>query len=607
VKIDTVISIIARSFALLTKREKRNIFFVIIIQIILGLLDLLSIIMLGLLGSLAINGISSQNIGDKTKIALNLLNISDKSLQEQALYLGIIATALLISKTIFSLYFTKKSLYFLSKRAAHLSSELISKLLSQSLLVVQEKSVQQNIYMVTTGVTTITVGIIGSIVYLISDFSLLIILLSGLFFVDPLIAFTTLILFSFVATVLYRVMHKKMEKFGQEQSILSIESAEKINEVITSYRELFVKDRREYYSKEIGNLRYKLASAMAENTFYQNISKYVLEITMVLGALFISAVQFSTQSASRAVAVMSIFLVSSARIGPAVLRIQQVFLNIKTSIGASLPTLELIENLNSLDTGSISGVVNDQHAEFFPEVFLKDVSFKYPLSKSFVLSNVTIKLKPGTITSIVGPSGAGKTTLVDLILGVLNPDSGIVTISGEKPAVAIKKWPTEISYVPQDVVITNGTIQENVTLGYPANETDAPAVINALKIAQLNDFVSTLPNNLNTKVGDRGTKISGGQRQRLGISRAMFTKPSLLILDEATSSLDGATEANISDSILKMRGTVTVIMIAHRLSTVRSSDLVIYLDKGKILATGNFEEVRSIVPDFDKQAKLMGL
>ena len=183
----------------------------------------------------------------------------------------------------------------------------------------------------------------------------------------------------------------------------------------------------------------------------------------------------------------------------------------------------------------------------------------------------------------------------------------MISLSGETPATAIKKWPKEISYVPQDVVITNGTIRENIALGYPVEENDISSVISALNIAELYGFVTTLPNGLNTKVGDRGTKISGGQRQRLGIARAMFTEPSLLILDEATSALDGLIEASISDSIQKMRGSVTVIMIAHRLSTVRNSDLIIYMDKGKILATGNFEEVRKNIPNFDKQAKLMGL
>ena len=156
-------------------------------------------------------------------------------------------------------------------------------------------------------------------------------------------------------------------------------------------------------------------------------------------------------------------------------------------------------------------------------------------------------------------------------------------------------------------MISNGTIKENVALGYPEAEVIDEDVWKALEAAQLSEFIKTLPNGLNTQTGDRGTRLSGGQRQRLGIARAMFTRPLLLILDEATSSLDGETEANITDSVQKMRGEVTVVMIAHRLSTVRHADLVVYMESGKVVATGNFDEVRKLVPNFDKQAQLMGL
>jgi ABC-type multidrug transport system fused ATPase/permease subunit len=172
---------------------------------------------------------------------------------------------------------------------------------------------------------------------------------------------------------------------------------------------------------------------------------------------------------------------------------------------------------------------------------------------------------------------------------------------------AISKWPGAIGYVPQDVMISNGTISENVSLGYPKESVKESLIWPALEVAQLAPFVKALPSQLETPVGDRGTKISGGQRQRLGIARAMFTNPQLLVLDEATSSLDGETESQISDAIHHMKGIRTVILIAHRLSTVREADVVLYLEDGKLVASGTFEEVRDKVPNFDHQATLMGL
>lgn len=209
--------------------------------------------------------------------------------------------------------------------------------------------------------------------------------------------------------------------------------------------------------------------------------------------------------------------------------------------------------------------------------------------------------------SFVGQSGAGKTTLADLILGVLEPDAGEIRIGHLKPINAIKRWPGAVGYVPQDVLIFNGTVRQNVALGYSEGEIIDARIWEALENAQLVEFVRGLPLGLDTPVGDRGSKLSGGQRQRLGIARALYTLPKLLVLDEATSSLDGGTEADISRAINQLKGKVTVIMIAHRLSTVKNSDVVHYLSEGKLLASGTFSHVRSQIPEFERQASLMGL
>ena len=237
------------------------------------------------------------------------------------------------------------------------------------------------------------------------------------------------------------------------------------------------------------------------------------------------------------------------------------------------------------------------------------------LSKAFtqdghavhVVNDVSLQVGVGETLGLVGESGAGKTTIIDVLLGVLHPDEGKVSISGLSPMLAVAKWPGAVSYVPQDVAIAAGTIRENVALGYPLELATDDLVMRALKVAHLDKFIEELPFGIDTQVGERGAKLSGGQRQRLGIARAMFTQPHLLVLDEATSSLDGETEANITDAIHDLRGKTTVVMIAHRLSTIRNADIVIYLSKGTVMAVGAFDQVRNAVPDFDHQAKLMGL
>ncbi|WP_223299395.1 ABC transporter ATP-binding protein [Candidatus Planktophila lacus] len=589
-------------------KDQKLVFAVLLIQVFLSLLDLAGVVIVGLLGSLTISGVGSNQPGDRVIAFLKFLRLSDNSFQFQVGALGILAATLLTSKTLISLYFSRRTLYFLSRSGARLSSILLSKLLGQNLLKIQERSIAETLYAVTHGVSVINIGVIGAAVYLISDISLLIILGAGLFVVDTTIAISTLLMFTLVAFTLYKRMHVSMKNMGVNFADISVVRSERITEIMNSYRELVVKNRRSYYSNEVARMQTKLADLSAGISFLSNISKYVIELTVVIGSLVIAAVQFSTQTATHAVAVLSIFLAASTRIAPAVLRVQQGLLQMKGSIGIAAPTLKLLEDLgNEESIEKTTDEIDFEHKGFVANALLEKVSLTYPGKAMPAISNIDLKIEEGSIIALVGPSGAGKTTLVDVLLGILQQESGTVAISGMEPLLAISSWPGALGYVPQDVVISNGTIRENICMGYPIDIATDDLIIEALDIAQLTNFVRSLPLGLDTPVGDRGTKISGGQRQRLGIARAMFTKPRFLVLDEATSALDGETEANIADAIQNMKGKATVIMIAHRLSTVREADKLIYLENGKIVATGTFEEVRRTVPDFDRQAQLMGL
>ncbi len=599
---------LVRSFNVLDKKDKIRFYFVMLIQIFLGLLDLLGVAILGLLGALSLNGVQSRPPGDRISAILSLVGLSSETFQFQAAALGVAATLILVARTVISIILSKKILFFLSRRGAVISSNLVRKMLSQSILNIQGKTTFENLYSLTIGVSNITIGILGTAATLVADLSLLLILALGLFVVDSIMALSTIVFFSLIGFSLYKFMHKKARVLGEHESSLNIKSNEKITEVLSSYRESVVRNRRDYYAREIGSLRLDLSNTLGELAFMPNISKYIIESSVVVGALAISATQFIMQDAGHAVATLAVFLAAGTRIAPAVLRVQQGAIQIRRSIGAATTALDLIDELKGLpEVEPGSDELDVSHSGFRPSVSLNCVSFFYPDSVAPAIAEASLDIAPGSVVAIVGPSGAGKTTLIDLILGVLEPASGEISISGMAASEVAKKWPGALSYVPQDVMISNGTFLSNVKLGFPADSGTDKLVEEALEIAQLKEFIDGLPEGLQSKVGDRGTSLSGGQRQRLGIARALFTKPKLLVLDEATSALDGETEANISAAIGALKGEVTVILIAHRLSTVRDADKVVYLEAGQIIAAGTFDEVRNSVPNFDRQASLMGL
>jgi len=593
---------------LFEKTDRRKLSFIVLIQVFANFLDLIGVALLGVLGSLAITGSSSKQPGSRVQSILNFLNIEELSVQQQAFSLGILASTFLVIKTLFSVFFAKRTMYFLSYRSAKITEKLISKLLSQSLQGIRKNSVQENIYALTGGISSLINSIVASTIFTISDVSLTFIMLLGLFYVDPIICMLTIALYMGVAATLYLLLSKRMHILGVQQGKLTIRNQEMIREILGTYREAVVGGKRPFYIEEVRRHQLAIAKNNTEFGFFPNISKYILEITVILGIFAISAIQFYRFSAEYSVAVLSIFLISSARIAPAILRIQSSLIQMKGALGVAAPALKLIEQLENLEYQSMPiARFNQYHSNSNFDLVLKNVGFKYDETSRFSISNVNLKIEHGTTNAIVGKSGSGKTTLVDIILGVTIPISGEVLIASKTPAEIIKESPGLLAYVPQDVYIINGSIRENICLGYNQKDIDTKLILEVLEQSQLIDFVDSLPDKLETFIGDGGSKLSGGQKQRLGIARALITKPRILVMDESTSSLDGETENKLTNAIASLKGETTMILIAHRLSTVKNADKIFYMENGRILASGSFNEVRQSVPDFDKQSKLMGL
>jgi len=599
---------IKRVLFLLDKKDRFRLFLVLIANTVLAFLDLVGVALIGIASAILIRGLQGQEAGDQVSRFLELLNLDSLPQRNLLMLLVSCAVFFFVIKTVLSVYFLRRTLRYMSIRNAQISSSLVSKMLNRPVEKIFSKSIQHQIYNVTRGVENLVSGVITNLILIASDMVLLLVILTGLMLVDPLTSIGTFFIFAVIAFFLYFLLHKRVSILNDKNAYLTIYFNQKVSEGINSFRDLFIKGGREYYVNEIRSSKMKLAQYDAEIKFIPNISKYTIEISVILGVAIIAGIQFYLFDSNRAIAVISIFLAASTRIAPAIIRLQQNMIQVKSSLSAAKPTFDLIDELKNVEELERSEtVIGTTHTGFSPKLNLANLKFTYADAIDGTIQGISLDIAPGEFIAFVGPSGGGKSTLIDLILGLLAPSSGSIRISDLAPKDAIKKWPGSIGYVPQDVFIENSTVKENICLGFDPKTVSDQLVWDALKLADLSEFIEGLDGQLSYKISDAGKNLSGGQRQRLGIARALLTKPKIVIFDEATSALDAETENRVSESIMKLTGECTVIFIAHRLSVVRSADMIYYLDKGQIINQGTFEELRKLNADFNNQANFMGI
>jgi ABC-type multidrug transport system fused ATPase/permease subunit len=585
-----------------SNRDKKRIVLIALLQILLALMDLLAVIVIGLIGALAVTGITSSQKSETISNVLQAFKLDTLPFQVQVSALAILASILLIAKTLISFYFSRRTLIFLSSRSAELSTKLLRDIYSSGIDHIQRFTTQELVYNVTHGVNALTVGAIGTLITLIADVALLFILGLGLFAVDAVTTLTIFVIFTTIGFALHRYLRNKASTIGMKTSSLNIESNKQITDSLKLFRELTTRSKIDARISLFQETRHSLSRVNAESQFMPYIAKYAIEVAIVIGALGISALQFADKDSVQAVGLLALFLAASTRIAPAILRIQQGALQIRLSMSSAKRTIQLMSALPKNQSNLTKN--SKTYASFIPEIVAQSVSYSHFDDSELFLSDVNLTIEAGSKVAIVGPSGGGKSTLIDLLLGFKKPNSGVTQLSGMNPFDAFINWPGLIAYVPQSTAIIDATIRENICVGFESNEISDLQVWEALRLSSLADFVATLSLGIDTPVGNTGIKLSGGQVQRLGIARALVTSPQLIVFDEAMSALDSLAEKDIQSAISLLGEGITVVFIAHRLASVKLADTVIYVDSGKIIASGDFESVKKLVPNFQKQIDL---
>lgn len=590
-------------FHLLTRKQQRSYLLITGTQVLLSFLDLIGVALLGVLGAIAMRGLQDRPTGNSVNVVLDFMHIDNLTFQNQVLVLGILSMLFLTGKSVFSLFQTRKIYKFLAKCSSQISVRASNIFLNRDISEVQGNNSAEYHQILGSGVTTMTLGVLGLASSLVADISLLLIVGVGIFVLDPIIALTTIILFGSVGAGLYFGLSKFSRNLGSNLYSFSVSSNRAITEAMQTFRELHVRNQTQYFSKVISDLKSDYSNALANQALLPNISKYIFEMVLVIGGLLVCLLQFVTQDSSHAVASLVVFLAAGSRIAPALLRVQQNLLQIQTNLSNSQSTIEFLSNFPDALQNQDLAIDGKSTSDF--SISIGKVTYTYPNKTHPSLKNISLEIPHGKSVAIVGKSGSGKTTLVDVMLGLLSPLEGKVEIGNLPPKKFINQFPGAIGYVPQKVGFIDGSIRDNIVLTDERVSDDQ--IIKSLEQASLSEYAKLGFEGLDYQVGENGNKLSGGQRQRLGIARALVSNPRIVILDEATSALDAATEDAISKTIESLRGGVTLVIIAHRLSTVLKSDLVVYLADGDLISSGSFESVRSAVPNFDAQAKLLGL
>ena len=604
---------VVRSLRLLSRRDQKILAALMLFQFCLAVLDLIAIAALGAVASLAVSTTTGQPSTFLPALS-GILGNPPKAGTVVALAMG--AGVVLALKSVLSFWGTRRAFRFLANRQAMVASRLANELLSRPLLQVQRRSSQENAFALTVGVYSMTVGILGQAVVIASEAALVLVLLTGLLAVDPALTVFTAIFFACVAFTLHFLLARWAVRVGNQEASYAAEATAAIQEALRGYREVTVSGRRGVYTQRFHDVVWRGAHVQSEKMIIQTIGKYVFEIALVVGAGLLVLAQSLSSSLTEAAAIIVVFFAAASRIMPALLRLQGATLQFKIASGIAQMSVALIADLSETESADpvtlsmlerMSRESVERYPGFSPEVEVRHLTLTYPGAQTPALDDVSIFVGPGSSFALAGSTGAGKSTLADVILGVLAADQGQVRIGGLSPDQSVMRWPGAMAYIPQDVAIVNGTVRDNVAMGLPAHLVHDERVWEALNRARLADFLLDSREGLETVVGEHGVKLSGGQRQRLGIARALYTRPRLLVMDEATSALDAETEAAITATFDSMSGDVTRVIIAHRLATIRHCDQVAYLKEGRIVACGTFSEVREAVPDFERQAQLLGL
>lgn len=580
----------------LRKPERRRLIAAALVNTVISFVDFAALLAVAGVMGLVVASLDESFQTPSIPLIGENLQLSNSAL----IVIGLSSAALLSIKTLFGFQLLRRIFLYTAKLQPKVANYVYAIYLKAPYAIAQGLSRASVSTAVTTGSMAITNAIRATIA-LFGDIGLIFLMMILLLFADIWVFLGSVLYFGLLAYITSKLMGHRLSTYGQ----MSVASAVKVTETVlmsVGYSpEIRLYGMSDNFKTRLAHdqLRYAQYTGLQQVMFLA--PRYLLEVGLLVGFLAVTGLALATRSPAEAVVTISLFALASVRLVPALQRLSMNLGQLRLAKGQSRVLEPVIDLLRYMTPSASDVPVTEDPVERDLSIQLLGVDYVYPGSSHRTLKDIDLCILAGQTVALVGPTGSGKSTLARMLVGLLEPTSGKLVRND------LFRGEDAIGIVPQDIYIAPDTIRNNIALSILGQTPDDVAIWQALEFAQLADVVAALPDQLDCRLGESGTNLSGGESQRLAVARALYRKPKFLVLDEATSSLDASTEAVVTESIRVNSPDCTLVVVAHRLATIINADQIVYIENGRVAAQGTFSELTRAVPDFAISANLQGL
>ena len=594
-------TLLKKLFVLLTQDQVRRFYFLQVLVILMALIEIVGVASIIPFMTL----VGDMNQLQENTIISQAYEVSGLTSETQFVFLlGVGVLVMLFFSSIISMFTTWRLSMFACVIGSEIADKLYTHYLRQNLLFHTSESSAQLTKKIATETVRVTQGILMPLMHMNARMMLSLFLSFSIFIYDPKVAIIGLVIFSLGYFLIFKFVEIRLQHNGADISKMVEKRYRLMNEGFGGIKDILLLGRDKDYIKRFNITGQSFAYSQGSNAALTLVPRYFMELIAFGSMIGLLLYLIASHNGNLGIIlpILSVYALATFKLLPAFQQIYASFAYIKGNIAA----FESIEKDLTDAMKKSDNKTPQKRTNLYPQkkISLENITFKYPGKEQLILDQLDMLIPVNTVTGIVGPSGSGKSTAIDILLGLIKPHTGQLKIDDiEINNENCRLWQNTIGFVAQDIFLSEGTIAENVAFGIPSDQIQLDRVKHALKLAHLSELLNSLKQDIHTKIGERGVQLSGGQRQRIGIARALYHEASVLIFDEATSSLDGITEKMIMEAIHEFKGKKTIIMIAHRLKTVQECDQIFFINNGKVADKGTYQNLIEKNKDFRTMAK----